>query len=293
MHPTASLLQAARFALVSAAALLGAGMATAQPAHHQSAQLLLGQIQQAQSQGVFADAQGVSINRYGGSWSGSDPSFIRLGDAQNGVLPGNHSKCSSFLTRLFQHQYAWNWNQETYRFTDPKTQGSVKTASPEAYQYVGLIQQGKGFTEIHALNLAQPGDVLAWWVVGSSSNDHAMLIEEVRWNTLKTYPGGLPNSNPALVGTQYVEVRVIDSSSDTHTQDTRFVMKDGVLTPIAGLGGGTIGLLLDANLRVIGRTWSLPTSDYYAKPDTWVKSLNERLKLAPSWGFAIGRLQAP
>lgn len=280
--------------LCAAVATLWGHLALAQSAHQASAELLLQQIQQAQGAGVFADPRGQPLNRYGGSWSSAtEPSFIRFADPLQGVLPGNLTTCSPFLSRLFQAQYGWNWNQEAYRFNDPVLGQSVRRPSPEAYQYGLLIQQGLGFTPIQTLNLALPGDVLAWWVAGSPDNDHVMLIQQVRWNTLKPYPSGLPNSNPALAGTQFVEVRVIDSSADTHSQDTRWVAKDGALTHIDGLGAGTIGLLLDINLRVIGRTWSLPEASYDTQKNTWVKSLNGRLKLAPAWGFAVGRLRVP
>jgi hypothetical protein len=287
-------------------AALGAGSAAlapwqaalaqvAQPSNlYAGAQLLLAQILQSQAAGVRVDAQGVSINRYGGSWSSStDPSFVRFADPMNGVLPGNNSKCSSLLSRLLQTLHGWSWNQSAYAFVDPVTGLLTQKPSPEAYQYGALIRQGLGFAELTYANQVQPGDVLAWWLNGSTESDHVMLVHEVRWNTLRAYPTGLPNSNAALAGTQFVEVRVIDCSSDTHTQDTRLVSVNGQLTHIAGIGEGTIGLLLDATGRILGRTWSLPEADFATRPNTWVKSLNSRLKLQPTWGFAVGRVVMP
>lgn len=280
----------------TAATRMRGALAQAQtpPAHHTGAQLLLAQILQSQAAGVFADAQGVSINRYGGSWSSpTDPSFVRFADPGAGILPGNNSKCSSMISRLLQTLHGWNWNQSAYAFTDPVSGLLTQKPSPEAYQYGALIQQGRGFTPLGFANQIQPGDVLAWWLAGSTESDHVMLVQEMRWGTLRNYPTGLPNSNPALAGMQFLEVRVIDCSSDTHTQDSRWVNVNGSLTHIAGIGEGTIGLLLDASGRIVGRTWSLPEADFATRPNTWVKSLNSRLKLAPSWGFAVGRLVMP
>lgn len=261
----------------------------AEPLHLEAALSLVEQITTSQAAGVLTDAQGVSINRYGGSWnSASDPSFIRFEDPEQGILPGNNTKCSPLVTHLFRSLYGWNWSD--HPFYDP-IEAKVKTSvSPQAYQYVALIQQGKGFAPIVSLDAALPGDILSWWVVGSSSSDHTMVLAHIDWETAKPYPTGYPKSNPALAGTTFVEVHVIDSSSDTHSFDSRWVQVDGVLQHIAGIGVGVIGLLVDGDLRVVGRTWSLPSYNYQTQTDKWVGSLNSRLKLRPAWDFAIGRL---
>ena len=277
-------------------ALLG-GMSAVLPAgaraqavstHQPYAVQLLNQILSHQAQGIFKDTDGTPLNRYGGD--SSTPSFIRMGSTTLGVRPMNFTKCSTFLTRLFALTYNRNWNSNAYLFYDSVQGRQVKTSSPQAYQYGLMSKQNVGFTEVQALNLAAPGDVLSWWVEGSQSDDHTMLIKEINWASLKSYPTNQPNSNPALAGTSFVEVSVIDSSADTHSFDSRNLTVAGQPTHIAGLGQGVIGLLLDSSNRIIGRTWSLPTSDYYTQPNTWVKSVNARLKLAPTWGFAIGRI---
>lgn len=270
--------------------LIGAAQsAQAQSAIGDGAALLLGQILDCQADGVFTDAQGVALNRYGGSWSSkTNPSFIRFADPNNGVLPANNTKCSSLVTHLLKNIHNWNWKDYTYY--DPILQVNRTTASPEAYQYVALIKQQKGLVEIPTLDQAQPGDVLSWWEVGKSSGDHSMLIESINWDSAKPYPLGYANSNPALAGTTYYEVTVVDSSSDTHTQDTRLVDIDGVVTHIPGIGRGIIGILVNEDFEIVGRTWSLPTSSYESQTNTWVGSLNNRLKLAPTWEFAIGRV---
>ena len=253
------------------------------------AQLLLGQILDCQDAGIFTDAQGVPLNRYGGSWSSkTNPSFVRFADYDNGVLPANNTKCSSFVTHLLKNLHNWNWKDHVY--FDPVLMVNRSTASPEAYQYVALIKQQKGLVEIPTLDLAQPGDILSWWEVGKSSGDHTMIIESINWESAKPYPLGYPNSNPALAGTTYYEVTVIDSSSDTHTEDTRLIDVEGVETHIPGIGRGVIGILVNEEWEIVGRTWSLPTSDFVTQTNTWVGSLNSRLKPTPIWEFAIGRV---
>lgn len=276
--------------VVAVAATVASSVALAQnPLHQDAAELLLEQILDCQDAGVFTDAQGTPLNRYGGSWNSNvDPSFIRFADPANGILPGNNTKCSPLVTHLLKSTYNWNWKD--YTFIDPLTLTSKSSASPTPFQYVALIKQQRGFTEIATLDTARPGDVLSWWQVGSTSSDHTMLIANIDWNSGKPYPLGYPNSNPALAGTTYFEVRVIDSSSSTHTADTRMVDVNGTVTQIAGIGAGTIGVLVDEDYRIVGTTWSLPTSNYSTQTNTWVGSLNTRLKLTPTWEIAIGRI---
>jgi hypothetical protein len=258
------------------------------PAHYDSAVLLVNQIIECQDSGIFTDANNVPLNRYGGSWSSkTNPSFVRWADPVNGILPMNNTKCSSLITHLFKNLYAWNW--KNYTFFDPTKNSNQSTVSPEAYQYVQLIKQAQGFTPIPTLNNAQTGDILAWSEVGKSSGDHTMVISSIDWDNAKPYPPGYANSNPALAGTTYYEVTVVDCSSDTHTADTRLMDVDGQAVHVAGIGSGIVGLLVNQNFGIIGRTWSLPTSDYTTQTNTWVGSLNGRLKLAPTWEIVVGR----
>jgi hypothetical protein len=270
---------------------LAFGTATTQaqnPAHYDGAVLLMNQIVECQDGGIFTDANNVSLNRYGGSWSSkADPSFIRWADPANNILPMNNTKCSSLVTHLFKNLYAWNW--KNYIFFDPVKNSNQSTASPEAYQYVQLIKQGKGFTQVPTLNAAQTGDILGWWEVGLSSGDHTMIISSIDWNNAKPYPLGYANSNLALAGTVFYEVTVVDCSSSTHTADSRLVEVNGQITHIPGIGIGIVGLLVNQNFEIIGRTWNLPTSDYQTQTNTWVGSLNNRLKLTPTWEIVIGR----
>jgi hypothetical protein len=116
-----------------------------------------------------------------------------------------------------------------------------------------------------------------------------MIISSIDWNNAKPYPLGYANSNLALAGTVFYEVTVVDCSSSTHTADSRLVEVNGQITHIPGIGIGIVGLLVNQNFEIIGRTWNLPTSDYQTQTNTWVGSLNNRLKLTPTWEIVIGR----
>jgi hypothetical protein len=272
-----------------ALAMVLTGSAHAQtPLHYDGAALLLNQIIDLQDEGIFTDVENISINRYGGSWSSkTDPSFVQWATPENNLLPMNNTKCSSLVTHLFRNLYGWDW--KGFTFFDPIKNTNHSTVSPQAYQYVALIKQGKGFEQVPTLDAAETGDILGWWEVGSSSSDHTMIISSIDWESAKPYPLGHADSDPSLAGTVYYAVTVIDCSASTHTADTRLVDIDGQITHIPGIGAGVIGLLVDEDSKIIGRTWSLPNADYYTKTNTWVKSLNSRLKLTPAWEIVIGR----
>lgn len=286
-------MKSSRFAL---AALVGAlsiaGHAAAQPAHLVQGLQLVDEITAAQAVGVFNDANNVPLNRYGGSWNSStDASFIRFADLANGVLPGNNTKCSPLVTHLLKHAYNWNWRN--YSFYDPLLKTTKSVSSPTPYQYVALLKEGKGFAQqITRLDQALPGDILLWWQVGTDDKDHAMIIVNVDLASAKPYPSTHANANPAYAGTTYYEVEVLDSSSGVHTNDSRMVNVNGVDTQIAGIGTGTIGVLVDANFTIVGVTWSLPTSNYVTQRTGWLNGLHSRLKPVPTYEIAIGRMPA-
>lgn len=260
------------------------------PPHYAAAVALLDQITALQAVGVYTDAGGTPLNRYGGSWNSStDPSYIRFANFDNGILPANNTKCSPLVTHLFKEVYSWNW--KNYSFTDPILNVVKSTASPTPYQYIELIKEGKGFAQrVTRLDQVQAGDILSWWQVGTDASDHSMIIADVNWNSAKPYPSNVAGANPALAGTVYYEVRVIDSSADLHAADTRLVNVNGTFQHIPGIGTGIIGLLVNSNFEIVGRTWSLPTSNYYSQTGSWLSGLHNRLRLAPANEFVIGRM---
>lgn len=278
--------------LLAGAAILAIATvsALAQPAHLAKGLQLVDEITAAQSQGVFTDAANVPLNRYGGSWnSGSDPSYIRFLNQPAGVLPSNNTKCAPLVTHLLKFCYNWNWS--AYSFYDPVLKITKTSASPAPYQYIALLKAGKGFaSQVTRLDQALPGDILLWWNIGSDASDHAMIIVAVDTASAKAYPSQLAGANPALAGTTYYAVEVLDSSSGVHTADSRMVPVNGVETQIAGIGTGTVGILVNANSEIVGTTWSLPTSDYTTQPAAWLNGLHSRLKLQTATEAVIGRL---
>jgi hypothetical protein len=265
-----------------------AASALAAPAHLASALLLVDEITTAQAAGIFTDADGVALNRYGGSWnSAANPSFIHFADAANGVPAANNTTCAPLVTHLLKSAYQRDWSG--YSFMDPILPTAKTTASPAPYQYIALTKQGQGMTQVLRLDQAQPGDLLHWWRVGTEDNDHSMLIVAIRWNSAKPYPANHAAADPTLAGTTYYEVVVVDSSSGVHTDDSRLVPVNGTVTQIPGIGTGVIGLLVDAHSQLVGYTWSLPTSDYVTKRTGWLNGLHSRLRRLPDYEAVIGR----
>lgn len=262
------------------------------PAHLTRGLQLVDEITGAQAAGVFADASGVALNRYGGSWgSASDPSFIRFANFATGVLPGNNTKCAPLVTHLLKSTYNWSWS--SLSFYDPLLSVTKTSASPAPYQMIALLKAGKGFAQkITRLDQTQPGDVLLWWQPGTSDKDHAMIVVSVDAASAKAYPTDHANSLPEFAGTTYYEVEVLDSSSSLHTSDSRLVLVNGVDTHLPGVGTGTIGVLVNANSEIVGVTWSLPTSDFTTQRGGWLNGLHSRLKLVPTYEIAIGRMPA-
>ena len=269
----------------------GSQVISAQPAHLLNGIGLVEQIVEAQSNGIFFDENNVEINRYGGSWnSNSNPSYIRFGDPEQDILPGNNTTCSPFVTHLLKETYNWNWS--SYNFFDPIQNKMVKTSSPSSYRYVALIEQEIGFeAQIHTLDQVQPGDIMSIHYVGSTGG-HTTMVADVNWESIKSYPSYHANALPEFEGTFYVEVTVVDSSSGTHTNDSRFVTFNNNVIETSGLGIGTMGVLIDADFNLIGYTWSLPYSDYDTKTGGWLNGLHNRLKLQSERKMVFGRLPA-
>ena len=284
--------------ILSAAALFTAGTALAtEPAHLTAGLLLVDQINATHAQGIFTDPEGTAINTYGGSWnSNSDPSFIRFMDVENSVYPANNTVCAPLVTHLLQHTYGWNWN--AYPFLDPKDGFQLDTsASPNPWQYLELINQGVGFTsKVTDARQAAPGDIISIHYSGTTSG-HTMIVVELHLDEPMPYPQSGSNLNPALAGTTYYRMTILDSTSSPHSNDSReFTVVDENDNPVPyevhGAGTGDMGIFLDANGAVVGHPWSLPSADYVTQRSTWIKSINSRLKLQAARHLVIGRLPA-
>ncbi len=255
------------------------------PAHLALGRQLVAQIQTAQAEGTLVDANNVEFNRYGGSWGSS---YIQFADPINQVPPGNYSQCGSFVTLLLKAAYDWNWNE--YVFWDPIQQEWNDTISPSSYRYEALIKQNVGFDqELTRLDQVLPGDVITMVYVNDDSG-HTGLVNEIFLNSGRPYPEGYPNSDPALYGTTFYELEILDCSSSDHTNDTRQFDFNGQQIDTDGVGIGRMGILANANLEVVGYTWSLPSSNYDTKPNSWLSGLHSRLKLQTVRAVTFGRL---
>ena len=284
--------------LTSLIALGAANIGTAtEPAHLTAGLQLVDEITAAQSLGIFAVAEGVAVNNYGGSWnSNNDPSFIRFFDEANGTLPANNTKCAPLVTHLMLHSYGWDWGD--YLFLDPKDDFVLDTsASPNPWQYLELIDQGVGFeSKITDARQAEPGDIISIHYAGTTSG-HTVILVDLHLDDPMPYPQFGSNLNPTLAGTTYYRMTVLDSTSSPHSNDTReftVIDEDDNETDYAidGAGIGDMGLFLDANGNIVGHTWSLPSSDYTTKQSSWIKSINSRLKLQADRTMVVGRLPA-
>jgi hypothetical protein len=295
---------------VGAISLLAAAQLAAQPAHLVKGHQLVDDITAAQSQGVFTgvvDGATVFLNRYGGSWdTPGDLSFIRCFDASRaanvGPYAANYTTCAPLVTHLLKNTYNWNWSQ--YPIPDALDNGNlVAKASPKSYLYVSAIKHQIGFAaQITTLLNVQPGDIAARWEVGTDEG-HTMIVVGVNASSAKAYPLTSTDANfePALAGSTYYEMTVLDSSSSGHTADTRMITYNGKTELSGGAGRGTMGVFVNANGTVIAHTWSLPTSNYltYDKVlkanvinPSWLGGIKTRVKKQADFELVFGRLPA-
>ncbi|MDA7644966.1 hypothetical protein N8642_01250, partial [bacterium] len=229
-----------------------------------------------QTAGEFVDGNQVELNQYGGSW-GAGTLLVQPGDHENGVLPYNLTKCGSFVTKLLNQSYSWNWSD--YEFFDPNEGQFITSASPNSHRYMELIKQQVGFNEqLFDLVDVLPGDLMIKRDVGTTSG-HTALVKEVFLDNPMPYPNGSPESQENLLGSTYFEVDVLDCSSSHHSNDSRYVFYDGQIHETNGAGVGTMGVLVDSFGTIIGHTWSLPSASHDSNIDSWVSQLNDKIRL--------------
>ncbi|MCX6953263.1 MAG: hypothetical protein NTV51_14010 [Verrucomicrobia bacterium] len=291
---------------LGAGCLVGAATLAAQPAHLTKGHRLVDDITAAQSQGAYTgvvDGATVFLNRYGGSWdTPGDLSFIRFfdasRDANTGPYAANYTTCAPLVTHLLKNAYGWDWKQHLIPDTlDNDT--PVAKASPKSYLYVSAIKHQVGFaSQITNLLDVQPGDIAARWEVGTDEG-HTMIVVGVNTATTKAYPVSSTDANfePALAGSTYYEVTVLDSSSSGHSSDTRMITYGGKTDLSGGVGRGIIGVFVNASGAIIAHTWSLPTSNYLTTKNgvtsvnpSWLSGIKTRLKKQADFELVIGRL---
>lgn len=275
--------------------LARADQPTPLPRHLDRGLELVAELLDAQHVGVFAESGGTLLNRYGGSWnSASDPSFIRFVDTGAG-LPGNNTTCAPLVTHLLKHTYGWDWSQVP--IFDPLLNTWVATASPKAYRYVSAIKLHTGFVQqLTRLADVRAGDIAAYWDIGTDDG-HAMIVASIDFSSAKPYPSTTTGADPALAGTTFIEMTVLDSSASGHTNDTRLVTINGVTALTGGAGVGIMGVLINATGEIVAHTWSLPTSSYTTVKNgvtivnpSWLSGLTSRLKFQTSRELVFGRL---
>jgi len=166
--------------------------------------------------GILTNDLGQPVNLYGGSYADT---YIKLKRDGN-VYAESYAKCNSFVNRLLERAYNWNW----------KAMMSCK--SPSATQYVQLIKNGTGFLHLPSFAATLPGDILAidyGTVPDGAATGHVMIVKNVDWANPGTY-----------LGNTVYWVTVFDSSSGKHAQDTRN-LPGGITT--SGAEKGVMGLL--------------------------------------------------
>lgn len=265
-----------------------------QPQHLIDGLQLVDEINAAHALGIFVDGDDVAINRYGGSWSGNDQSYIRFMDEDNGVFPGNLTKCAPLVTRLLEYSYDWDWND--YPFFNPKENNAWDdTASPNPWEYLALIEQGKGFAmKVTNIRQSNPGDIISIHYIGETSGHTAILVD-LHLEDPMEYPEVGDNLVPQLAGTHFYRMTILDSTQSPHSNDSReftVVDEDDVETDheIVGAGTGDMGIFLDINGNIIGHMWSLPNSDFGTQG--WLNRIEDDVHLQAERNMVFGRLPA-
>ena len=268
--------------------LLSAGILGAAPTDHLDRGLdLVEHILQHQLAGEFQNDQNEDINSYGGSW-GEGTVVVEVGDHDADVMPFNRAVCGSFVTKLLNQSYNWDWTD--YPFHDDLLNVPVVTASPNAHRYMELILEGEGF-KFQVDNIADilPGDVMVKRNVNPIEG-HVWLVKEVHLGNPMVYPLNHGNSLDEYKGMTYYEVDVLDCSFGYHSNDTRKVTVNNVLHETHGAGVGTMGIMVDANGTITGHSWSVPNSDYNQSLGGWVNGVNSRIELLDATEFVVARL---
>ncbi len=285
------MLRAIRYWLQIAGGCFSSAMLIAAPTDHLDRGLdLVEHILEHQEMGEFVNDQNEEINSYGGSW-GQGTVNVELGDHDANVMPFNRSMCGSFVTKLLNQSYNWDWTD--HPFHDDLLNVPVVTASPNAHRYMELILEGKGFKfQIDNIGDILPGDVMVKRNL-NPTRGHVWLVKEVHLGNPMVYPVNHANSWPEFSGMTYYEVDVLDCSEGYHSNDSRKVLVNNVVHNTHGAGVGTIGIMVDGNGTITGHSWSLPNSDYNQVLGGWVNGVNSRLELLDETQFVVARLDLP
>ena len=165
-------------------------------------------------------------NSYGGT-----PTVVQWRGVDGATRSQNRSVCSSFITALFRRSYGYD-SDEMRRWLGRRT--------PKAIDYYEAIAQANRFQPVRAVELIQPGDLLASRQLNpaSTSTGHVMLARS------------LPQPLAGCPGRVCVyHLQVIDSSRSGHgANDTR--------RGASGVGIGTVQLQATRQGAVLAYRWS-------------------------------------
>jgi hypothetical protein len=180
----------------------------------------------------------------------ASPNYITWPGVNGAVDYVNHTVCTGFVTILFRQAYGWD---------DAYIMQWMGSTGPTVAKYHHAILTGNGFDPVPTVADIEPGDVIViLYPAGSTASGHVALVED--WPTLRG------SSSPVVSGTYQFSVSVADSTKQGHgLGDTRRKL-DGTWNPGAGIG--TMRLYADADLRVVGYTWSTLASSVFLSQST-------------------------
>jgi hypothetical protein len=189
----------------------------------------------------------------------SNPAYVYWQGYDGHGVSENRSKCSSFMTKLLERAYDFNFVSW------------MGCSSPIADRYYDTIVDQNGFTVVGTVSSVGAGDLIAIRnsdagcydltcsnFQGCSSSGHVALVA--------SSPIRRSSTSPVISGTTQYAVTVVDSSASYHgSTDTRYrAESDG--SDDSGVGRGVMRLYANSNGNVVGHTWSsFSNSAYYAQ----------------------------
>ncbi|AIE85671.1 hypothetical protein [Fimbriimonas ginsengisoli] len=217
---------------IVAALILGAMQAFAAastPTHLAAADQLVTTLRTQGDNGIFTDATGTPLNRYGAAWADA---YVFWGPTARA-----YAQCNNFMTLLLQNSYP-GWTAKGAGFS---------SASPTAAMYHDAIEGNLyGFQKVSNFSNILPGDLLvAKYFDGSDNTGHVMLVR------------GAQAMGTDGAGVTTWQIEVIDCSKSNHSQDTRvFNLGPNTTFATGGVGRGLMQVFTK-NGAILAYTWSL------------------------------------
>jgi hypothetical protein len=185
-------------------------------------------------------------NEYAGS-----PSYVTWSGVAGATRYSNRTHCNVFVNLMLQQAYGW---------TETDMIGWLGSRSPTAPVYYSAILAGNGFVSVQTLDEVQPGDIIAIrYPEESSANGHLAIVQGA--------PVFHPATPPVVTDTYQFEVTIADSTRTAHGWSDTRMNADG--TTQMGAGFGVMRLYADAELNIVGHTWSLMGGTSYRDVSTY------------------------